>query len=126
MPGGEVYVEGLAELRRALRRMDPELLKGVQKKLKKAAKIVADDAQEKASVRSGLMASRTRAFTRGNVAGVRSTATAPDGYPYPRRIEFEKGGVRAFVRPALEENTEEIIEELEDLLDEIANIFDGR
>jgi len=123
---GQVSVEGLAELRRALRRIDPALLKGVRTALKKGAEVVRDEAKKDAAVRSGLMRDRTRAFTSGNVAGVRVRATAPDGYAYPRRIEYEDDGVRSFVRKALSDKQQEVIRELEKMLDDIAETFEGK
>jgi hypothetical protein len=135
--GGAVAVEGLRELRRDLKRMDPELLKGVRTALREAAQIVADEAKRRAprSGRSGThMADTIRPRLRGDSAEVRVGARRksqryPSGYRYPSRIEFEGGlgrdpGPHAFLRPALLAKSDEVQHRMEQLLDDIANVWE--
>ena len=64
----QVYIKGLAEFRRDLRRIDPVLAKGVREGLKDAAQIVAYEARRRAPVRSGRLVASVRAFASGNRA----------------------------------------------------------
>ncbi len=123
-------MEGLQEFRAALRRIDPELVKGVREGLKDGAQIVATETRRRAPQRSGRLVGSIRAFTAGTTAGVRVNARRasrkyPSGYPYPRRIEFEGGGARAFVRPALEAKRDEVVRRLGYVIDDIGEIWEG-
>ncbi len=125
-----VRIEGLREFRAALRKIDPVLNKGLREGLKDAAQIVAYEAQRRAPVRSGATRASVRAFATGNRAGVRVLARRasrayPAGYPYPRRLEYEGGGRRAFVGPALEAKRDEVVRRLEYALDDVAEIWEG-
>jgi len=127
---GRIYIEGLADFRRDLRRIDPELAKGVREGLKDAAQIVAYEAQRRAPRRTGRLVASVRAFASGNRAGVRVTARKvsrayPGGYPYPRRIEYEAGGRGAFVAPALAAKQVEVTRRLGYVLDDVAEIWRG-
>jgi len=126
-----ISIEGLAAFRRDLKRIDPVLVKGVRVALKDAAEIVADEARRRAPVRSGLTKGSVRSFTSGNKAGVRVNARRvsrgyPAGYPYPKRIEFEGGGRRAFVGPALEAKRGEVVRRLEEVIDDVSGVWAGR
>jgi hypothetical protein len=77
-----VQVKGLAELRRDLRRLDREMLGEVRDTLKRGADIIARDAASLAPRRTGALAASYRAFTRGNLAGVRSNL------PYAGVVEY--------------------------------------
>jgi phage gpG-like protein len=94
-----VKVEGLAELRRDLRRIDPELLDEVREALKAGAQRVATRAASVAPQRSGRLAASYRAFTSGNRAGVRSTL------PYAGVVEYggtiRPRGTPIVFRPAM-------------------------
>lgn len=125
---GAVRIEGLADFRRDLRRINPALAKGVRVGLKDAAQIVAYEAQRRAPVASGAMKASVKAFASGNRAGVRVNARRvsakyPSGYRYPRRIEFGKGGARAFVGPALEAKRPDVMRRLGYVIDDVAEIF---
>lgn len=125
-----VRIDGLKQLRAALRRMAPELNKGVRTALKESAEIVAVATRERAPVRSGKLKGSVRSFASGNRAGVRVNAMKvsrhyPQGYPYPKRIEFEGGGVRAFVRPAFDEKKEEVVARMGLVLDDIRDVWDS-
>lgn len=125
-----VEIQGLREFRRALRQIDPKLTVGITVALRDAAQIVATAARRRAPKRSGRMAVSTRPYARGLEAGVRTTATRvspayPAGYPYPKRIEFENGGARAFLAPALEENQDRVARRMEFLLSDIEDVWSG-
>ena len=72
-----VRIDGLKQLRAALRRMAPELNKGVRTALKESAEIVAVATRERAPVRSGKLKGSVRSFASGNRPGaVRGMPTA--------------------------------------------------
>lgn len=125
-----IRIDGLADFRRDLKRIDPALVKGVRVALKEGAEIVAVEARHRSPVLSGLTKGSVRSFASGNRAGVRVNARRaspryPGGYPYPRRLEFARGGARAFVGPALEAKRDEVIARLNDVIDDIGVVWDG-
>jgi hypothetical protein len=128
---GVVAVEGLAEFRRDLRRIDPVLVKGLREGIKDAARIVATEAEGRAPVgRTGLLKSKIRPRVKGDIGLVvalakRKSPKYPSGYPYAKRIEYQDGGVRGFMRPALLAKQDEVIERLDQVLDDVANIWDN-
>lgn len=131
MAAAGVQIEGLREFRAALRAIDPQLARGLQEGLKDAAQIVAYETRRRAPRGpSGRTVSTTRAFASGTSAGVRTTARRvspkyPGGYPYPRRLEFEKGGARAFMRPALEAKRAEVVRRIGYVLDDVGETWAG-
>jgi hypothetical protein len=128
---GVVAVEGLAEFRRDLRRMDPALAKGLRESIKDAARIVAEEAESRAPVgRTGLLKSKIRPRVKGDTGLVvalakRKSPKYPSGYPYAKRIEYQDGGVRGFLRPALVAKQDEVIERMDKILDDLADIWDN-
>lgn len=125
-----IAVEGLRDLRRDLRRIDKSLLAGVREGIKDAAQLVAREAQRRAPRRTSRLVASIRPRVRGDVGLVVATATKrspryPAGFRYPRRIEFEGGGRRAFMAPALEAKRRDVERRLEHLLDDIAEIWEG-
>lgn len=114
----EVYVKGLAELRRDLRRTDKEALKGVQAATRAAAKIVAGEAGRIAPRQTGELAAGYKGTTKGNRGIVYSTVPyapvfewggtiAPRGAPISIRAEQPIGR-------ALAAKQDEIIEAIGD------------
>jgi hypothetical protein len=69
---GAVRVEGLADLRRDLRKMQPAALKEIRDVLKHSAEIVAVEARARAPRLTGKLAASIRPGTAGNSAVVRS------------------------------------------------------
>src|SRR5436190_13452137 len=118
-----VRVEGLAELRRDLRRMQPDTLKEVREVLKHSAEIVAANARTRAPRQTGKLAASIRAGTAGNSAVVRSRL------PYAAVHEFggtirPKGAPilikrREMVTGALASRTEAIVDALADGIDPV-------
>ena len=84
-----VEVEGLADLRKALRGLDKGALREVQKVTKSAAQLVATEAAGLAPHRSGRLSQSIKAATSGNAGIVRSQL------PYAKVHEY--GGT---IRPA--------------------------
>jgi hypothetical protein len=84
MAGGRytVEVKGLAEFRRDLRLMEPEVGKDVQRVLRGAVAMVAAQASLLAPRKTGALAGSYRPYTRGNRAGVRSRL------PYAGVVEY--------------------------------------
>lgn len=131
MPVGAVSIEGLAAFRRDLRKIDPQLVRGVRDGLKDAAKIVGAEAKDIAGKHSasGDTVKGIKHFTSGNRAGVRSkarraSAKYPSGYEYPRRYEFGDRK-RPFLHPALEAKRDDVVDELDRVLDSVARTFQG-
>jgi len=117
-------------MRTAIRRIDESMgtsgrgrmgLAAFRTHLKGAAEIVAEEARNRAPVRSGTLKSKIRARVSGDRAMVVALARNPrDKYPYPRRLEYEpppRG--RPFLGPALEAKREEVAREMEKVLDSI-------
>lgn len=119
-----VKVEGLAELRRDLRHLEPETAQQIQGVLKDAADIVAREAALLAPRRTGALAESYRPFTRGARAGVRSRL------PYAGVHEFggtiEPRGVPILIKRsepitrAVERQTDTIVSELGDGIERAA------
>ena len=137
---GQVGAEGLRDLHRALKRMDRQLGKDLQTKIKGVAQIVADEAKRIAprSRRPGRhMADLIRVGIRGSTGVVRAIATRksarwPKGYRYPYEIEFggrlgtTDVGPRAFLAPALAAKTDEVVRGMERILDDLADTWESR
>lgn len=124
---GEVHIRGLADFRRDLRRIDPELAKGVREGLRDSAQIVAYEAQRRAPAQTGRLRASIKGAASGDRAVVRVTARRvskkyPSGYPYPRRIEFGRGG-EPFIGPALEAKRSEVERRMGFVLDDVAEIW---
>lgn len=136
---GQVAVEGLGDLRRTLRQIDrgrgdASGLPAFRDHLREAADIVVDEAKRRAprgtkpippgrSPRKRLV-DTIRPRVRGDVALVRAGAIAkspryPRGYRYARRIEYEAGGARAFLGPAIEAKSAQVARHMEGVLDAI-------
>lgn len=126
--GRTVAVEGLQDLMRIIRKMDKEARKEVRAKLRDVGKIVADEAKAQAAAqglyRTGLLIRRIRPKLTSRSIQIVDTAMKrspkyPSGYNYPKRYEYEKGGARAFMRPALEAKQEEAVRRFEEIFDEL-------
>lgn len=134
-PLGTVRVEGIAALARTFGRMDRALRKQMAERLAVLARTVAATAQQHAARQgfsapgtSGRGTGRLEGSIRGSVrrgyqALIRDTArNRKTGYAYPRRYEYESDGARAFMRPALEEDRELIVRELEEMVGGVLTI----
>lgn len=119
-----IEVEGLAELRRDLRRMDETLHARLPGAIADGGRMVAGRVEQNAPRRSGQMAGSVRSFLRGDVAEVRVMARRvspayPGGYPYPLRVER----LEPFASPALESATPQVVARTAEVLDDLADIW---
>ena len=122
---GSVHVEGLDALTRSFGRVNHGLRREMQKHLRVAGRIVANEAKavagEKGLRDSGQLIARVGISVRGGSVFVRDTATRSSArypnYSYPSRYEYERGGYRAFMRPALDRKREAVIQELDRVVD---------
>ena len=119
-----VRVEGLAELRKDLRAMQPDARREVTKALKEGAQLVARAARPLAARRSGALAGSFRPGAAGNTAYVRSRL------PYAAVQEFggvirPKGGVvniepHPAATQALHDKEEQIVDRIGDAIETVA------
>ena len=123
-----IAVEGYRDLMRALKEMDKTTRKQVRAKLRDVGKIVADEAKSiaasKMTPRSGdlirqIRPSVTQRSAKVVAGALKRSAKYPGGYNYPKRHEYEKGGARAFMGPALEAKQEEVVRRFEEIFDEL-------
>jgi hypothetical protein len=127
-----VGVEGLADLRRVLRKMEGALDKDLRSHLLDAAEIVAKEARSRAATGTRpipvtrrprkRMKDTIRPFARGAVGGIRSTATNA-GYPYPKRQEYDGSQGKPFMRPALDAKAPEVERRMAQMLDDLADTW---
>lgn len=117
----QIKVEGLTELRRALKQAGADFPRRLRGANKVAAGIVAKDAKSKVPVLSGRLqksigvrASSSSAFVKAGTAS---------RVPYARVIEFGWPGhniePQPYLYPALQEKEPQVIETYEDLVDAI-------
>lgn len=133
--GAKTRVEGLDELRRALRRLPGDADKALQSHLKDAAEIVAAEARKRATVGSRPIPAGRRPrkrmkdtvvpFVRKAAGGVRVNAVAPGGFRYPGRQEYDPAQGHPFLRPALEAKAADVQRKMEGVLDELADTWKG-
>jgi hypothetical protein len=109
--------------------MDKTARKEFRAKLRDVAKIVVREAQSQAESRglhkSGELVRKIKPSITARSIAIRAAASKksrkyPGGFNYPRRYEFEKGGARAFLRPALEAKQEEVVKKFDEIFDELA------
>lgn len=118
-----IRVEGLSELRRSFRKMDGSLSKEYRDRIKDIAGIVADEArsvaEKKGLHKTGKLIRSIKPGTRGTTGLVRASATR-NGYPYPAVWEYRQDGEgRPFLRPALEDKSDEVVDALGEMLDDV-------
>lgn len=85
MPGAEINVTGLRELRTALRRTDRSLLPELRDELKDAANIVSRDVQSSIPKNTGRAAASVRAVSGGNTVYIKAGGAR---VPYYGWIDF--------------------------------------
>ncbi|MDP2712310.1 MAG: HK97 gp10 family phage protein [Solirubrobacteraceae bacterium] len=119
-----VRIEGLAQLRRDLRRMQPETLREVRGVLKDAATVVARRAQATAPKRTGNLADSYRAGTAGNTAFVRSRLPYAGVHEYGGTIRPRGTPIvikrSAPITTALRDNEDQIVKKVSDGMDRVA------
>lgn len=125
-------IEGLKETKVALRRSARLVKKEINTRLRAVGDILAVEAQSlarsKGLEKSGNLVRSIK--PRARSMGVAVVASAkrkgpkyPQGYNYPKRLEYESSGARSFMRPALANKQEEALTRLAGVLDEIRREF---
>ena len=116
-----VRVEGLASLRRDFARAGKEQRKAFGAAIKTVAAGVAETAKSIARredlFESGQLIDKIKPAVKGTVGLIRATATN-DGFAYPGLYEFG-GRARLFLQPALEQDEDEIVKELDQALGDL-------
>lgn len=114
-----IQVEGLAEVRRALRAMDTNLAKALRVAANKAAQVVVEDAQRRTPRRSGRAAGSIKARSTQTAARVVSGGPRAPHMPwldYGGRVGANRAVHRPFIKegryvyPALADNREKVAE----------------
>jgi hypothetical protein len=123
-PAGPIRITGLRELVRDFGRMQRGLRTELQREMSQIGGIVAGEArqiaQQKGLRDSGDLIRSIRPRVRGAVALVRSSAEHR-GFNYPARLEYEHGGRRAFLGPAVDAKQAEVVDAIDDMLDRLAS-----
>lgn len=116
--GVTIKTSGLKELRAVFKIMYPTLLKELNAGLRQIVKEVESDARVIADQQGFTPPGRSGRGV-GNLIGqirsgvnltrgwIKDTANR-NGYYYPRRYEYENGGARAFLHPAVDQNRDKI------------------
>lgn len=123
-----IRVDGLAQLRRGIRNLDPDINRGMNAALKQAADKVAVTAGALAPRRSGELAHSIRPFVSGSRVSVGSTLPYANvvhwgGTIHPRGtpITFKR---TEFITRAVEDHREELVQDIarvtQDALDRVA------
>jgi hypothetical protein len=120
-----VRVEGLADLRRDLKRLAPDVLPEIRGALKDAADLVASKARANAPRASGALAASIRSGTAGNAGVVRSRLPYAKVHEYGGTIRPRGAPItihRAqFVGRALTSTEDRIVESLADSINAVAS-----
>lgn len=113
-----VQIAGMRELRAALRLLYPELEKELRAGLSEIVKQIENAARSNADIQGFTPPGRSGRGVGNLIGQIRSGVTVHkgyvkdtanrDGYYYPARYEYESGGARAFLRPAVEQNRDKI------------------
>lgn len=133
--GGTIRVEGLAELIRDFYRIDKQLSGDLRRELVEVGKIVADDAKNVQMPRQGLAAGQGGKDGRANSGtlqnSIRSKMRGQSTviveqrrnkkmrYAYGAIYEFDRG--RAYLGPALDAKSSEVIEAIDDMFDRVVS-----
>lgn len=132
-----IVIEGYTELMRALALLYPELRVATREALKQIVDYVANDAIQWAARQGFAPPGRSGRGTGKLIGSIRSGVTGTMGYvrdsamnesssppyPYPRRYEYQSGGARAFMHPAISQNEGKILASLVAVIDEVSRRF---
>jgi hypothetical protein len=135
--GDGVRVEGLDELRRALKSISASAPKELNAASKEVAGFVADDARSTAAGLGGVAAKVAPSIRGSGTARGGAIALGGSSYPMALGAEFggqgrpttqqfkpHKGRTGYFVYPAIRSNSERIEERYTDLLDDLMRKYD--
>jgi HK97 gp10 family phage protein len=118
-----VEIKGLRELRSALKAIDPKLVREANKALGDAVLPVATDARDDAPFRRGALRRSIRAGSTGKGAFIGAKAPHAGVHEYGGTISFtHRAGeihiaAQPFIRPAIERNTDQMVEAVGDAID---------
>lgn len=124
----QIKVEGLDDLRKALRKADKSLARDLGQAGKKAADIVAGAARQKIPVRSGRARASLRAAVVSGGGGVKlggPKAPYASWLDFGGRVGRNKSVIRPFKRegryiyPSLAEHRDDVIRTYEELVDDV-------
>ncbi|MBT9156743.1 MAG: hypothetical protein DDT37_01731 [Firmicutes bacterium] len=127
-----IVLGGFSETMRAIRRMESVMRKEMRLKLKAAGQIISDEAKAQANqqglVATGKLVRSIRVGLRARSVSVivgarRKSRKYPKGFNYPKVYEYGTAGKRAFLRPALAAKKEEAVQKFEEILDEMAKVW---
>jgi phage gpG-like protein len=132
-PGGRgdlaVRVEGLADLRRALGKVDKTLARGMARVLRQTGKLIVSRARANAPVDDGDLRRSIKQSVTAKRATIYSNAPYAAVHEYGGTIRPHGGPVhiakREFLGRAVGESRREIDAALDDLLDDIADTWAG-
>lgn len=131
MAGAAVRVEGLADVRRSLSKLErSDESREVTRALKQGAVLVAQSARPYAARKSGKLAGSFRAGSSGNTAFVKSRVPYAGVHEFggtikPRGTEIKIRATPAATR-ALESKEDRIVRLVEDALDDLARKYGWR
>lgn len=134
MAEAAVYIAGYKELQIALKILYPELLEDLNAGMRQIVRFVAEDAVQWAD-RQGFTPPGRSGRGVGNLIGqirggvnrtkgyVKDTANR-NSYYYPARYEYQSGGERAFLHPAIKQDRDKIYASIDVILAETLRKFD--
>jgi hypothetical protein len=127
-----VVLEGMTQMMRAFKQLESDISRDLRTELKAIARDVAAAAKVEASSKGLAAPGRSGRGTGQLVRHIRSGATQryayikddvsrasqryPDGYNYAKVYEYGRGGVRAFLHPAVEHMTPEIVTRVDEFI----------
>lgn len=129
---GDIQVEGLAELNRALKAMGPEFQRELKDTNKKVAEIVADDARAAAYSLGGVAAKTAPSIKAKGYTASAGVSIGGAGYPFAGGAEFGSYKYKQFqpwrgnstdagyfLYPAIRHDVDRIETEYRDALDDL-------
>ena len=128
-----VYIHGYKELQRAFKMLVPELQKELNAGMRQIVRMVENDARDWAD-RQGFTPPGTSGRGVGNLIGnirsgvnmtkgyIKDTANR-DGYYYPARYEYQDGGARSFLHPAINQDRDKIILSIAAIVEHVNTLF---
>lgn len=129
-----IEIRGLKETKLALRESGKVMRREIRQQFKILGEVVAVEARKIARNRGledkGKLISsirpQAREFSVVVKAGAkRKSRKYAQGYNYPRRYEYEKGGWRAFMRPALKNKQDEVFVRFREIVATVGRRFKG-
>jgi len=132
---GTVQIIGYRELMSAFRMLYPELYKELNAGLRAIVKEAETSAIIFATLQGFAPPGRSGRGTGALIGQIRSGVTHTkgyladaanrDGYYYPARYEYENGGARRFLRPAIDENHDKIYASIAAVVGQAMKAFDA-